>query len=134
VIRYPNRPTLLFDRARTLGDLLHDGEMSWDSVVCICHHMAKMDNSQDQPGLEVRLCWTAADHAYAKARKRWQIIRDIRNIVQPLLAANADKSTIESVVGDYNEAHGNLLSWDKDLFPILRDEVKKFHARSRWHI
>jgi len=132
LIRFPNRPTRLFDRARTLGDMLYDGEMSWDGVVSVCHHMAQMDNSQDKSGLEARLCWTAGDHAEAKARARWQAYRELRYVVGPLLNVGASKAAIEQACVAYNESHGNVLKWDRDILPILRDEVRKFHARARW--
>jgi hypothetical protein len=132
VIRFPNRPTRLFSRARYLGELLYLGELSFDSVTLICHHMAQMDDSQDKSGLEARLCWTASDHAQARASAIWRAYSDIRNIVRPLLNSGASKAAIENAVGSYNEGHGNLLTWEKDLFPILRDEVRKFHARARF--
>lgn len=132
MIRFPNRPTRLFDRARVLGDMLHDGKMSWDSVRLVCHHMAEMDQTQDKSGLQARLCWTASDHAEARARALWQSCRELRSIVSPLLDIGASKEFIEQSCIDYNITHGGVLRWEKDILPLLRDEVRKFHARKRW--
>ena len=132
MIRFPNRPTHLFDRARDLGDMLAEGKMSFDSVMVVCHHMAQMDNTQDKRGLEARLCWTASDHAEARAQAIWRAHRELRYVVGPLLNVGASKAVIEKACVDYNESHGSVLRWDRDIIPILRDEVRKFHARARW--